>query len=1145
MKIAAFLGKLFNVRTGEWPRLAWLYAMSLIALSGLTWGDAIVQAAFLQRVGVQYLPWIFIGSAACSIGAVFVYSAFADRVSNTRLLVGLLVISAAGIVICLALLAAGIYVPAYVLLYLVLNVPLLDLYNVHWATYVNGFYDIRAAKRIVPVLGTAECLSGIIAGFSMPLMNRLLSPVAIIGVMLAMLVVMAIIAATLPRLLRENPTAQLQSILVDEVRRSDGGTSRIKILLREYGANLREGFQQIVRSPFLLSMALSTFSMTVLLALINYAASAIFLEKLKTTVAIADYIGVLSGIANLVVLPIQLFLLSRLISRLGLGNASLIYPLTTLAAVGGIAIAPVLGTAGLAYLDRTALRNAFRLPTDNLLYNAVPQRIKARTRAFIGGLLVPGGAIIGGILLLTPLMRLSWFLPAAMIALALTFAIASLKVRRHYGNALVDLLEQEDYVSLALQPSSTHVPSALSSDPAVLIQLAQKLTESTSPERTIFMAQLITAVCGEPGVPVIRQAASNTADSRLRASLVDVLATADMRGLEAREFYVNILSDPDPQVRLSAISGLEQIEGPRDPRYLEIAAGLLVDLDVGVRLRVLPSLMAATDEHQRTAGISELRALLKSPDPHTRAKALHVVGQARAFGFLMELVRSLTDSEDEVRLAAGLATEVLAGDPLLAGKRDMLLVLALLLLHDPIERARLAAVTVLDRLSRESGPCAAAAGESLAVVLSDPSAEVRERTVETLVRIGRRIIPQLTEQLNASEPLAQMMTAVALARIEPNKYGSLILGNLLERNLKVIYQNISCRNALSNCSSLASSVLGRALDEQNSALLDEFFYLLSAVRNPAHVDSIAASLRSQLLEERATAVEALETFTDPKMAGLVAPLLDPERSLDLQLSLARFTWDISCPTPAAAVRQLLSRAGDGWQRALAAASLPELSTLAIPVPELEIAGLLELAQVDPDPIVRNEASRAAAHWIAASAAVERERVVQPSVELSLVEKLILIKNIPFFKAMTIDQLRILAKACEQEFYPAGTQLYKVGDPGGMLYAVVSGRVGIEHQKYRGSHALLATIEAHGYFGESDLFDGNNRSTSAIAICDTLILRLRREPLIALARQNPDLSLELIKALSSRLREATMHIAELTKTHPQILHKLYDQLSESL
>ena len=53
--------------------------------------------------------------------------------------------------------------------------------------------------------------------------------------------------------------------------------------------------------------------------------------------------------------------------------------------------------------------------------------------------------------------------------------------------------------------------------------------------------------------------------------------------------------------------------------------------------------------------------------------------------------------------------------------------LALLLLHDPIERARVAAVRVLDRLSKDSGPDASAARESLVAGLVDPSPEVRER----------------------------------------------------------------------------------------------------------------------------------------------------------------------------------------------------------------------------------------------------------------------------------------------------------------------------------------------------------------------------------------------------------------------------------
>jgi CRP/FNR family cyclic AMP-dependent transcriptional regulator len=164
--------------------------------------------------------------------------------------------------------------------------------------------------------------------------------------------------------------------------------------------------------------------------------------------------------------------------------------------------------------------------------------------------------------------------------------------------------------------------------------------------------------------------------------------------------------------------------------------------------------------------------------------------------------------------------------------------------------------------------------------------------------------------------------------------------------------------------------------------------------------------------------------------------------------------------------------------------------------------------------------------------------------LSEIEKVILLKEVPFFQSMTVEQLRVLANVCEEDDFPAETCLFHEGDPGGILYIVVSGRVGIEQEQRKGFFARLATVEAHACLGETDFFDDNCRTNSAIAIQDTLVLRLRREPLIALARQHPDLSLELINALSVRLREANYRIAELTRTLPQELNELYGNLADS-
>jgi len=285
-------------------------------------------------------------------------------------------------------------------------------------------------------------------------------------------------------------------------------------------------------------------------------------------------------------------------------------------------------------------------------------------------------------------------------------------------------------------------------------------------------------------------------------------------------------------------------------------------------------------------------------------------------------------------------------------------------------------------------------------------------------------------------------------------------------------------------------------------------------------------------------------LTSPQTAALVGPLFEPGLPSGLLLSLARQTWDISIPTPAAAMRELLSPrdgsqsdAGDAWQRTLAAAALAELSVSADPGSDGEIAELLTSAQADPDAGVRAEVRAAAAR----AARADRQGAHEGAT-LSAVEKVICLKEVPFFRGMTVEQLRVLANVCEEQYFPAEVRLFNEGDSGGVLYVVVSGRVGIEQEKRPGSLARLATVEAGSYLGETGFFDDNPRTNAAIAVQDTRTLRLRREPLIALARQHPDLSLELINVLGVRLREANDRIADLTRTHPRELHKLFDQLT---
>lgn len=162
--------------------------------------------------------------------------------------------------------------------------------------------------------------------------------------------------------------------------------------------------------------------------------------------------------------------------------------------------------------------------------------------------------------------------------------------------------------------------------------------------------------------------------------------------------------------------------------------------------------------------------------------------------------------------------------------------------------------------------------------------------------------------------------------------------------------------------------------------------------------------------------------------------------------------------------------------------------------------------------------------------------------LTAIEKILFLKEVSFFKNMSVEQLKVLATVCEEQVFDAESVIFTENDPGDALYVIIQGRVAIEREDERKeSITRLALLEDHAYFGEMTLFNGSPRSTRAVALKKSLLLRLRREPLVALIRQYPDLSLELINILSDRLREANDQIVQLTKSKPKELHKLYDKL----
>ncbi len=1258
-----FLNKLFNVRTKEWPRVLLLFLIAALSNAGFTWGTTIAYAAFLQEqgAGLETLPWILVFLSILSIIAIAVYTPFVDRIPDGKLHIIIFAIECAGIVFGLILLLFNYASIGYSFLYL-WGFALIAVINPHQTTYFNNFYNTQTAKRVLPVINAGYRVGGIVAGLTISLFTSwFASTSTIIVIWLITHAFMMVVIWLLPYLLHDNQADQSSSSSQDASTPTKQGIP--------FFDNMRDGFQYTIQSTYLRWMAISILIMMTTMALLEYRSTELFLQKYTTAAELADFLGRLVAISNLFVVPILLFGISRIIARLGLGNANLIFPVGNLFISTWLIFSANWISAAAAYLVRNDFRLAFRSPIEGLLYNAVSLRVKGRTRAFVSGLIAPVGTLIGGLLLLLFVVfipSLAWVIIALIGILSVVYLGSTLVIRKLYSQALIKMLEQEDYSFLLSQEGS----DLAAVDPATLKLLEEKLNDSDDPQFTVFMANLISQLGGNDAKKILVAAVKSNSDPDTRAGIIDVMVAAEMWGQTVRELYTDLLADPSGQVRQSVLAGLEQLMGVDDEQFQELALNILDDPDIEVQSQVISALAHTNNFYALTPAVNALKKILYEEDPQKRSRGVLIQGRiayvytSRSLSGVTRPVYNLTtylfDSADQVRLQAALAIEKVSKNKVTDKLAELIIQQMSSVTKDPVERIRQATLVVYSRLGkREAHPI-------LVDALSDGSTGVRSAAVEMMIQIGKSVVPTIHPMLDSSDPSLRKTIAIILCRIDKDEYGSLISSHITN-NLLSIYQNNGYLVALAPYLDYTSiAVLQDTIKERNQHLLDEIFYLLSALHDPASIKILTESFRSNSSLVRANTLEALETLTTPQTARLVGPLYDPNINLSYLLRLSEETWEMSHPNSAKII-EILTESSDDWLRAIMIFALGEMAgtmiqtdllnsqqtqakksqeqqpsqstdsfgaltdtdnnikvrrsrkrpkpanlfsifddntdaepkkpetpsrrritnplaamvngaeegddkpgasslktpkvNVAKPVLSLEIRtkipSIIDAAIADPDLEVRTAAQSAkrmltGLHIVEVRLATHTASRILTDLQnedtageeefmLSTIEKIIFLKKIPFFQGMTIDQLKTLANVCEEQLFEEDTRIFNERESGGTLYVVISGKVAIEKEgKRKGSFARLDTKDAHSYFGEMNLFDNSPYTSSAIAVQDTLTLRLRREPLIALARQYPDLSLELINVLSQRLREVNEHVVELTRTKPRELHKLFDQ-----
>jgi CRP/FNR family transcriptional regulator, cyclic AMP receptor protein len=123
-------------------------------------------------------------------------------------------------------------------------------------------------------------------------------------------------------------------------------------------------------------------------------------------------------------------------------------------------------------------------------------------------------------------------------------------------------------------------------------------------------------------------------------------------------------------------------------------------------------------------------------------------------------------------------------------------------------------------------------------------------------------------------------------------------------------------------------------------------------------------------------------------------------------------------------------------------------------------------------------------------------------------------------------LQRLAERAVERSYRRGQLICYEGDPGDTLLVLVEGLVKVFVTSPAGETMVLVTLRPPDTFGELSLVDGGNRSASAEAVEQTVLLSLGRSAFLDLVKENPSLAEGLLRALSGLVRRLTEQAADL-------------------
>jgi uncharacterized membrane protein len=131
----------------------------------------------------------------------------------------------------------------------------------------------------------------------------------------------------------------------------------------------------------------------------------------------------------------------------------------------------------------------------------------------------------------------------------------------------------------------------------------------------------------------------------------------------------------------------------------------------------------------------------------------------------------------------------------------------------------------------------------------------------------------------------------------------------------------------------------------------------------------------------------------------------------------------------------------------------------------------------------------------------------------------ILRDVPLFALLDDDELRVLAGQVELRTFAARQRIYKIGDPAGQAYVLVSGAVQVVTIDEDHQDVVFDQPASGDFFGFASMLDQTPHQTTAIALEDTRCIEVDRDDIAVLVQQKPHAGMDMLTVLGQHLHAA--------------------------